>query len=148
MGASSELFLLQSEQLATMYDATFTKKDAILTGKRMVDDLLEAGSIDPVIVWGNIARLKEVVNSADATFREKVDILDKIKTNGVEFNYVNGGNSLNYSDDEIYNALKADLEARVELLKLAQHQDVFDAYGNLVPKVSITPRKSSVTVKF
>lgn len=148
MGASSELFLLQSEQLVTMYDATFTKKDAILTGKRMVDDLLESGEVDPITVWGNIARLKEVVNSADATFREKVDILDKIKKNGVEFNYVNGGNTLNYSEDEVYNALKADLEARVELLKLAQHQEIIDSYGNLVPKVSMTPRKSSVTLKF
>lgn len=148
MGASSELFLLQSEQLATMYDATFSKKDAILTGKRMVDNLLEAGEVDPLQVWTNICRLKEVVNSADATFRDKLDILEKTDKNGVEFNYVNGGNTINYVEDEIYKQLKADLDARVELLKLAQKQEVLDTYGNEVPKVSTTPRKSSITVKF
>ena len=148
MGANSELFLLHSEQLATMYDATFTKKDAILTGKRMVDNLLESGEINPIIVWGNIARLKEVVNSADATFREKIETLDKINNNGVEYNYVNGGNTINYLEDEIYATIKADLDARTEQLKLAQKQDTFDAYGNQVPKVSTSPRKSSVTLKF
>lgn len=148
MGKNSELFLLHSEQLATMYDATFTKKDAILTGKRMVDNLLESGEIDPLIVWGNIARLKEVVNSADATFREKIEVLDKINSNGVEYNCVNGGNTINYSEDEIYATIKADLDARTEQLKLAQKQDTFDAYGNQVPKVSTTPRKSSITLKF
>jgi len=43
---------------------------------------------------------------------------------------------------------KAKLEARVELLKLAQKQTIIDAYGNDVPKVGTTPRKSSITVKF
>jgi len=55
---------------------------------------------------------------------------------------------LNYSDDPIYQQLKADLDARAELLKLAQKQDLIDAYGNDVPKVSTTPRKSSITIKF
>jgi hypothetical protein len=55
---------------------------------------------------------------------------------------------LNYSDDDVYNVLKADLDARAELLKLAQKQSVLDTYGNEVPKVSTTARKSSITIKF
>ena len=141
-------FEFKAEQMATMYAPTFTKKEAVLTGKRMVDDLLERGEVDPLQVWTNICRLKEVINSADATFRDKIEILEKTDKNGVEFNYTNGGNTVNYSDDEIYNQLKADLDARVELLKLAQKQTIIDAYGNDVPKVGTTPRKSSITVKF
>jgi len=33
-------------------------------------------------------------------------------------------------------------------LKLAQKQEVLDMYGNEVPKVSVSPRKSSITIKF
>jgi hypothetical protein len=141
-------FEFKAEQMATMYEPTFTKKEAILTGKRMVDDLLEKGEVDPLQVWTNICRLKEVVNSADATFREKLEIFEKTDKNGVEFNYTNGGETVNYAEDEIYLQLKADLDARVELLKLAQKQTIIDAYGNDIPKVGTTPRKSSITVKF
>jgi hypothetical protein len=146
---SKEVFFnLRAEQMATIYDATFTKKEAVTTGKKFVNDLFENGEVDPLLVWTNICRLKEVVNSADATFREKLEIFEKTDKNGVEFNYTNGGNTVNYSEDEIYNQLKADLDARVELLKLAQKQTIIDAYGNDVPKVGTTPRKSSITVKF
>ena len=147
MGANAVRFLEDSEKLMTMYEPTFTKKDAILTGKRMVDDVIESGNIDKHQFMAQICRLKEVINSADSEMRkwlpeEKVVIL------GVEFTPVNGGNTIDYSEDPIYCQLKADLDARVELLKLAQKQPVIDAYGNDVPKVGTTPRKNSITLKF
>ena len=147
MGANAVLFLENSEQLASMYEPTFTKKDAILTGKRMVDNVIESGNIDKHQFMAQLCRLKEVVNSADSEMRkwlpeEKVTIL------GVEFTPVNGGNTIDYSEDPIYCQLKTDLDARVELLKLAQKQSIIDAYGNDVPKVGTTPRKNSITLKF
>lgn len=147
MGANAVLFLENSEQLASMYEPTFTKKDAILTGKRMVDNVIESGNIDKHQFMAQLCRLKEVVNSADSEMRkwlpeEKVTIL------GVEFTPVNGGNTIDYSEDPIYRQLKTDLDARVELLKLAQKQSIIDAYGNDVPKVGTTPRKNSITLKF
>ena len=147
MGRNAVLFLENSEELASMYEPTFTKKDAILTGKRMVDNVIESGNIDKHQFMAQLCRLKEVVNSADSEMRkwlpeEKVTIL------GVEFTPVNGGNTIDYSEDPIYCQLKADLDARVELLKLAQKQSIIDAYGNDVPKVGTTPRKNSITLKF
>jgi len=141
-------FEFRAEQLSTMYDQTFTKKEAVLTGKRLVDNLLESGEIDPLIVWTNICRLKDVVNTADASFRDKIEIFEKTNINGVEFNHTNGGETVNYAEDPIYCQLKADLDARAELLKLAQKQTIIDAYGNDVPKVGTTPRKSSISVKY
>lgn len=141
-------FEMRAERLAELYEPTFSKKEAVLTGKRMVDNLIEAGEVNPMKVWANIVRLKEVVNSADAEFRNKLPVYQKEFCSGVEFNYVNGGENLNYEDDEIYCQLKADLNARIELLKLAQKHPFIDAYGNEVPKVSTSPRKSSITVKF
>jgi len=147
MGANAVRFLQDSEKLMSMYEPTFTKKDAILTGKRMVDDVIESGNIDKHQFMAQICRLKEVINSADSEMRkwlpeEKMTIL------GVEFTPVNGGSTIDYAEDPIYCQLKADLDARVELIKLAQKQTIIDAYGNDVPKVGTTPRKNSITLKF
>lgn len=143
---SKELFLKMREE--EIYAPSFTKKSATLTGKRLVDELLENGDYEPIRVWTKLCRLKEIINSADAQFREKISILEKTKIDGVEFTQVNGGETLNYEEDEVYCELKKDLENRVNLLKLAQKQCVIDHYGNEVMKVSTTPRKSSITIKF
>jgi hypothetical protein len=67
---------------------------------------------------------------------------------GVKGTYRNGGAVINYDEDEIYLKIKKELKDREELLKLAQTQDVFDAYGNEVPKVGKTERKSSLAISF
>lgn len=148
MGANKEMFgLMRIEELSTMYDSTFSKKEAILTGKRMVDNLLESGNVGKEQLMTNIVRLKTVIDSIESELRQVLPH-EKLELNGVTFTPTDGGNTINYSDDEIYRTIKSDLDARTEQLKLAQKQDVFDAYGNQVPKVSTTPRKSSITIKF
>lgn len=148
MGASSETFLqLRAEEFVTMYDATFTKKEAQKVGAKLVTDLLENGNVDKMEFIANLARLSEVITTAMTEARKHINE-EKQTVMGVEFTPVNGGNTINYSEDEVYNVLKADLDSRAELLKLAQKQSVIDAYGNEVPKVSTTPRKSSITIKF
>ena len=145
--SKDQFFLMRAEQMATLYDSTFTKKDAKITGENLVQTVLDEGNVDLLEFTANLARLNEVISSAMTKVRENLPN-EKINVLGVEFTPVNGGNTVNYSEDEIYNELKRDLEARVDLLKLAQKQEVADLYGNLVPKVSTTPRKSSVTIKF
>lgn len=146
---SKQLFeIMRAEEMATLYDSTFTKKEATATGVNLVKAVLEAGEVDKMHFGANLARLNEVISSALSTFRESIIDTEKVTALGVEFSPVNGGNTINYSEDEVYQVLKNDLDSRTELLKLAQKQDVFDAYGNQVPKVSTTPRKSSITIKF
>ena len=148
MGASSEMFLeLRANEIVQMYDSTFTKKEAVQTGVKLAENVFDSGEVSPAEVLANLSRLKWVVDAAENTMRSKLEIYDKQIILGLEFNYVNGGNTINYSDDEIYSTIKADLDARTEQLKMAQKQDTFDAYGNQVPKVSTTPRKSSITIK-
>jgi hypothetical protein len=67
---------------------------------------------------------------------------------GLKGTFRSGGETINYSEDAIYTMIKKDLYNRAELLKLALKQDVIDAYGNDVPKVSTTPRKSSLAISF
>ena len=148
MGATSEAFLqLRAEEMAYMYEPTFTKKEAKETGVKLVQDLLDNGKVDKLQFMANLCRLKEVVNAADEEMRKHLPA-EKIKTYGVEFTPVEGGSVVNYAEDPIYCQMKTDLDNRVELLKLAQKQPVIDSYGNDVPKVGTTPRKSSVTIKF
>jgi hypothetical protein len=142
-----QFFDIKAEEMVQMYDSTFSKKDAILTGKRMVDNVIESGNVGIHEFMSTIVRLKNVIDTAEGELRLLLPY-EKTNVNGVDFNPVDGGNTVNYSDDEIYATLKAELDARVNLLKLAQKQETIDLYGNLVPKVSITPRKSSITIKF
>ena len=134
--------------MTALYDSTFTKKDAIKTGEALIENVLESGEVDIMQLGANLVRLQQVISSAVDKFRNHIIDTEKATILGVEFSPVNGGNTLNYSEDTIYKVLKKDLDDRTELLKLAQKQPAFDAYGNEVPKVSTTPRKSSVTIKF
>ena len=143
-----QFFEMRAEQMTALYDRKFTKKDAIKTGEDLVKNALEVGEVEPMELLANLVRLEQVISSAVATFRNHIIDEPKRTVLGVEFNPTNGGNAINYSDDPIYCELKKDLDDRVELLKLAQKQEVLDNYGNEVPKVSTTPRKSSVTIKF
>lgn len=143
-------FAMRTEEIATMYDSTFTKKEASQTGASLVKNALESGEVDKMQLFANLARLNEVISSAINECRNSIDVHEKTTILGVEFNPVNGGETLNYEDDEVYFTLKTDLKSREELLKLAykSKDSFFDAYGNEVPKVSSKPRRSSVTIKF
>ena len=143
-----QFFEMRAVQMTALYDSTFTKKDAIKTGENLIESVLESGEVDIMELGANLARLEQVVSAAMTKFRSHIIDEGKQIVSGVEFNPVNGGNTINYSDDEIYSTIKADLDARTEQLKMAQKQPTFDAYGNEVPKVSTTPRKSSITIKF
>lgn len=149
MGASSELFLqMRAEEMVTMYDSTFTKKEATETGKKLVTDALENGTVGKHELMATIVRLKAVIDSAETELRAALPH-EKVQLQGVEFSPVDGGNTLNLTDDPVYCQIKKDLDDRTELLKLAQKQDlVLDAGGCEVPRVGTTPRKSSITIKF
>lgn len=143
-----QFFEMRAEQMTALYDSTFTKKDAIKTGEALIDNVLESGEVDIMQVGANLARLKQVIDTAVEKFRNHIIDTEKVTVLGVEFSPVNGGNTVNYADDEIWQELKRCLDERTEQLKMAQKMDTFDAYGNQVPKVSTTPRKSSITIKF
>jgi hypothetical protein len=148
MGASAKLFLATSEQLATVYDATFTKKEAIETGNNIIADIMEKGEVDKVDVLTNVTRLMEVLGTVQSALKKDLPI-EKFSKNGMEFNYVQGGDIPQLDEDPIYAELKKDLKDREELLKLAIKQDgIMDKYGNDVPRVNTKPKASYHTIKY
>ena len=138
---------MRAEDEACVLSPTAKKNDIIQMGKNAVIDAVNAGDVDKHELAAKIARLKEFITAADAEIRQHLPA-KKITAFGVEFAHVDGGYTLNYDEDEIYQQLKADLKAREELLKIAQSQSVFDGYGNPVPMVGKTPKKSYLTLKF
>lgn len=135
------------EKMLTLYDSLFTKKDAKKTGENIISNAMEHGNIGKHELMGNLVRLLEVISSAATKLREELPF-EAVELNGVKYTPHDGGFSLNYEEDIVYLALKTDLEERIEQLKLAQKQPTFDAYGNQVPKVSKTARKSSISITF
>jgi hypothetical protein len=94
MGASSEMFLeMRANEIVQMYDSTFTKKEAIKTGVELAENVFESGEVSPEEVMANLSRLKWVIDSAESTIRNKLEIYDKRTVLGLEFNYVQGGNT-------------------------------------------------------
>jgi len=147
---SKDLFLqMRAEEVATLYSQDFTKKEALLTGKRMVDDLLEKGEVDKHQFTANIVRLKAVIDTIESEIRKHLPE-EKYSGFGVEFTPVQGGVLLQYEDDPIYADLKKQLKEREELLKVAfkSESEIYDSEGVQVPKVGFNQRKSSITIKF
>ena len=101
-----QFFEMRAEQMTALYDSTFTKKDAIKTGENLIQSVLDSGDVDIMELGANLARLEQVISSAMAKFRTHIIDAEKTTVLGVEFSPVNGGNTVNYSDDPIYCELK------------------------------------------
>ena len=148
---SKQLFeMMRLQEVSSLYPTDFTKKEAQQTGKDLVNQVLELGNVSTLDFGANLIRLSEVIGSAMSEFRSKIKDIEKQTVQGVEFNPVQGGETLNFKDDEIWSDIKRELSEREELLKVAYKSkgEIYNESGVLVPKVSSTPRASSITIKF
>ena len=118
-----------------------------LSSKNFIKEILDAGEIDKIELLAQAKRMGEALEVINAELL-KVIPQENFEAFGLKGTFRSGGETINYSDDAIYSAIKAELDARAELLKLALKQPIIDAYGNDVPKVSTTPRKSSLAISF
>lgn len=144
---SKDLFHLMRQQEIETQNFLPTKKEIQFSAKTFITNVLDAGEIDKFELLAQAKRMGEALDIINA---ELIKVLpqENFEAFGLKGTFRSGGDTINYSDDAIYTQLKADLDARAELLKLALKQDVIDAYGNDVPRVSTTPRKSSLAISF
>jgi hypothetical protein len=138
------------ELSGVMYAPDFTKKQAEQTGINLINKLFDDGNQTPTQFYSNIARLKAVIDAADRTFRDRLNLNAPDSYNGVLFTPKNGAESLNYDEDDIYVLLENKLKQRQELLKTASKSDeiIFDSEGCEVPKVSKKFNKPSIVITF
>jgi hypothetical protein len=124
-----------------------TKKEIQSSSIKFITEILEAGETDKFEL---LAQAKRMIEALDVINTELLKVIpqENFEAYGLKGTFRSGGDTINYSDDEVYATIKKDLDARTEQLKMALKQDTFDAYGNQVPRVSTTPRKSSVSITF
>ncbi len=144
---SKDLFLMMREGEVATSNFLPTKKEIKASAEELANKIANDGNHNLKEVFAQALRLKEAITVIETTLKSKLAQED-FEEFGLKGSYRSGGNTINYKEDEIYNILKSDLDARTELLKLAQKQDVLDTSGNEVPKVSTTPRKSSLAITF
>jgi len=144
---SKDLFQLMREQEIQTSNFLPNKKEIQFSAQTFIKDLLDAGETDKFELLAQAKRMGEALEVINAELL-KVLPQDNFEAFGLKGTFRSGGETINYSDDAIYSQIKADLDARAELLKLALKQDVIDSYGNDVPKISTTPRKSSLAISF
>jgi len=150
MGATANTFLqLREQDIVTLYDATFTKKEAQQTGINLAKTIIDGGEVSKHEALANLVRLSEVINNAITEIKESV-IHEKVTILGVEFTPTNGRIMYNFKDDYLWSELSNKLKQREELLKVALKSDevIFDSEGIEVPKISTSNSKSSLTIKF
>lgn len=147
---SKDLFLQMREQEIMTDNFLPTKKEIQKTSKEFALKIIDEGEQNLFEVYAQSLRLKEALTVIEKELKDKLP-QEKFESFGLKAVYRSGGNTINYSEDEVYRELKEKLDDRVEVLKLAQKQDILDTYseyGVCVPKVSVTPKKSSLAVSF
>lgn len=146
---SKQLFELMRMQEIATDNFLPTKSEIQSNSKAFAKSLLDSGETNPQELLSQAIRLKEALTVIERELRDSLP-QENFEAFGLKGTYVQGGNIPQYEEDEVYAALKKDLKNREDLLKVALKQEnaFFDAYGNEVPKVSVKPRKSSLTIKF
>jgi hypothetical protein len=144
---SKDLFMMMREQEIQTSNFLPTKKEIQLSSQNFIKEILDAGEIDK---YELLAQAKRMGEALDIINTELLKVLpqENFEAFGLKGTFRSGGDTINYAEDAIYATFKKDLDDRAELLKLALKQPVIDAYGNDVPKVSTTPRKSSLAISF
>ena len=144
---SKDLFMMMREQEIQTSNFLPTKKEIQLSSQKFITELLESGEVDKYELLAQAKRLGEALEVINTELL-KVLPQENFEAFGIKGTFRSGGDTINFAEDEIWSTIKKDLDARTEQLKMAQKQDTFDAYGNQVPKVSTTPRKSSLAISF
>jgi len=142
---SKDLFIMMREEEISTSNFLPTKKEIQLSSKKFAEKLIANGN--PEELFAQALRLSESLNIITDILKKSLPS-ENFEAFGLKGTFRSGGDSINYSEDEIYAALKFDIDNRVKLLKLAIKQPVIDSYGNDVTKVSTTPRKSSLAISF
>ena len=146
---SKDLFQLMREQEIQTANLLPNKKEIQFSAQTFIKDLLDAGEIDKIELLAQAKRMGEALEVINAELL-KVIPQENFEAFGLKGTFRSGGETINYKDCEVWSDINRELKEREELLKLAlkSHNEIYDAAGVQVPKVSTTPRKSSLAISF
>jgi hypothetical protein len=146
---SKGLFELMRQQEIQTQNFLPNKKEIQFSSKKFITDLIELGTVNKYELLAQAKRMSEALEVINT---ELLKVLpdENFEEFGLKGTFRNGGDTVNYKDCEIWSDIQKELKEREELLKLALKSDkeIYDESGVLVPKVSTTPRKSSLSISF
>jgi hypothetical protein len=146
---SKDLFMLMREQEIQTSNFLPNKREIQFSAKKFITEILEAGEVDK---YELIAQAKRMGEALDIINAELLKVLpqENFEAFGLIGTFKSGGDTINYKECEIWSDIQKELKEREELLKVAlkSQKEVYDEAGVLVPKVSTTPRKSSLSISF
>ncbi len=125
------------------------KLEIQLSAKTFIKEVLDAGEIDKFELLAQAKRMGEALDVINA---ELIKVLpqENFEGYGLKGTFRSGGETINFKDCEVWSDINRELKEREDLLKLAlkSQNEIYDAAGVQVPKVSTTPRKSSMAISF
>jgi hypothetical protein len=146
---SKDLFQLMRQQEIDTQNFLPNRLEIQLSAQTFIKEVLDAGEIDKIELLAQAKRMGEALDVINA---ELIKVLpqENFEGYGLKGTFRSGGETINYKDCEVWSDINRELKEREELLKLAlkSHNEIYDAAGVQVPKVSTTPRKSSMAISF
>ena len=146
---SKDLFLmLREEEVATSHFLP-TKKELKKSSEAFAKKIIDEGNHNIQEVYAQALRLKEALATIEGELKKQLGD-ENFEAFGLVGTFRSGGNTINFGEDDIVKNLEKQLKDRKELLKVALTSEdiIYDSEGVEVPKVSTTPRKSSLAISF
>ena len=146
---SKDLFFLMRTQEFETANFLPTKKELVKHSTQFAHDLMASGDHNPVELLAQAKRMQESINAIYEVLKDKIPH-ENFEAFGVTGQFRNGGETLNYSEDAIWQEFTTIVKEREAELKLAYKNtnEIYDQYGILIPKVSANNRKDSLILTF
>ena len=146
---SKDLFLMMREQEVNTTNFLPSKKELKKSSLEFANGIVESGDYNITEVYSQALRLKESLTTIESILKDSLP-QEKFEAYGIKATYRNGGDTINFKDDEVIKQLEKKIAERKELLKVAlkSENSIYDSEGIEVPKVSTTPRKSGLSITF
>lgn len=145
---SKDLFALMRQQEIDTVNFLPSKKEIQFSAKEFISDILISGESNNYELFAQAKRMSEALEVVTTELLKSLP-QENFESFGLKGTFRNGGDTVNFKEDEIWSDLQKQLKDREEILKLAlkSSEPIFTEYGE-VPKVSTTPRKSSLSITF
>lgn len=140
--------MLMREQEIQTANFLPNKKEIQFHAKEFISNILINGESNNYELFAQAKRMSEALEVVTTELLKSLP-QENFESFGLKGTFRNGGDTVNFKEDEIWSDLQKHLKDREELLKLAlkSSEPIFTEYGE-VPKVSTTPRKSSLSISF
>ena len=126
-----------------------SKKELVKQSTNFITNILDSGEYNIHELLSQSKRASESLEVINSEILKRLP-QENFEAFGLKGTFRNGGEKLNFSEDEVVAELEEKLKQRKELVKTATKSDepIYDSDGVEVTKVSSTQIKSSLSISF